>query len=96
MALDILVVDDEADIRELVAGVLEDDGYAPRTAADSDSALAAIADRRPSLVLLDVWLKGSRLDGLDLLDEIKKIYFYLKESEFRYNCRVTGEDPKLI
>ena len=50
MALDILVVDDEADIRELVAGVLEDDGYAPRTAADSDSALAAIADRRPSLI----------------------------------------------
>jgi two-component system nitrogen regulation response regulator NtrX len=72
MALDILVVDDEADIRELVAGVLEDDGYAPRMAADSDSALAAIADRRPSLVLLDVWLKGSRLDGLDLLDEIKR------------------------
>lgn len=72
MALDILVVDDEIDIRELVAGVLEDDGYAPRTAADSDSALAAIADRRPSLVLLDVWLKGSRLDGLELLDEIKR------------------------
>jgi two-component system, NtrC family, nitrogen regulation response regulator NtrX len=72
MALDILVVDDEADIRELVAGVLEDDGYAPRVAADSDSALAAISDRRPSLVLLDVWLKGSRLDGLDLLDEIKR------------------------
>ncbi len=72
MALDILIVDDEADIRELVAGVLEDDGYAPRAAADSDSALAAIADRRPSLVLLDVFLKGSRLDGLDLLDEIKR------------------------
>ena len=72
MALDILVVDDEADIRELVAGVLEDDGYSARVAADSDSALAAIADRRPSLVLLDVWLKGSRLDGLDLLDEIKR------------------------
>jgi two-component system, NtrC family, nitrogen regulation response regulator NtrX len=72
MALDILVVDDEADIRELVAGVLEDDGYSARVAADSDAALAAIADRRPSLVLLDVWLKGSRLDGLDLLDEIKR------------------------
>ncbi len=71
MALDILVVDDEADIRDLVAGVLEDEGYTARTAADSDSALAAIADRRPSLVLLDVFLKGSRLDGLDLLDEIK-------------------------
>ncbi len=72
MALDILVVDDEADIRDLVAGVLEDEGYTARTAADSDSALAAIADRRPSLVLLDVFLKGSRMDGLDLLDEIKR------------------------
>ena len=72
MALDVLIVDDERDIRELVAGVLEDEGYAPRTAADSDAALAAIADRRPSLVLLDVWLQGSKLDGLDLLDEIKR------------------------
>ncbi len=72
MALDILVVDDEADIRDLVSGVLEDDGYTARMAADSDCALSAIADRRPSLVLLDVWLKGSRLDGLDLLDEIKR------------------------
>ena len=72
MALDILIVDDERDIRELVAGVLEDDGYSARSAADSDAALAAIADRRPSLVLLDVWLKGSKLDGLDLLDEIKR------------------------
>ena len=72
MALDILVVDDEADIRELVAGVLEDEGYETRAAADSDAALGAIAERRPSLVLLDVWLQGSRLDGLDLLDEIKR------------------------
>lgn len=72
MALDVLIVDDELDIRELVAGVLEDEGYDARTAADSDSALAAIRDRRPSLVLLDVWLQGSRLDGLDLLDEIKR------------------------
>ncbi|MGI4731121.1 MAG: sigma-54-dependent transcriptional regulator [Janthinobacterium lividum] len=72
MALDILVVDDELDIRELVSGVLEDEGYDTRVAADSDAALEAIADRRPSLVLLDVWLQGSRLDGLDLLDEIKR------------------------
>ena len=72
MALDILVVDDEKDIRELVAGVLEDEGYATRAAADSDAALEAIATRRPSLVLLDVWLQGSRLDGLELLDEIKR------------------------
>jgi len=72
MALEILIVDDELDIRELVAGVLEDEGYQARTAADSDSALAALGERRPSLVLLDVWLQGSRLDGLDLLDEIKR------------------------
>ena len=72
MPLDILIVDDERDIRELVSGVLEDEGYATRSAADSDSALEAIAARRPSLVLLDVWLKGSKLDGLDLLDEMKR------------------------
>ena len=72
MALDILVVDDERDIRELVAGVLEDEGYETRDAGDSDSALDAIAARRPSLVLLEVWLQGSRLDGLELLDEIKR------------------------
>ena len=72
MALDILVVDDELDIRELVAGVLEDEGYQTRAAGDSDAALEAIATRRPSLVLLDVWLQGSKLDGLELLDEIKR------------------------
>ncbi|MGE3746300.1 MAG: sigma-54-dependent transcriptional regulator [Sphingomonadaceae bacterium] len=72
MALDILVVDDEEDIRDLVAGVLEDEGYEARTAADSTSALAALRERRPSLVLLDVWLQGSQLDGLELLDEIKR------------------------
>ncbi|HTG38382.1 sigma-54 dependent transcriptional regulator [Sphingomonas sp.] len=72
MSLDILVVDDERDIRELVAGVLEDEGYQTRAAANSDAALEAIATRRPSLVLLDVWLHGSRLDGLELLEEIKR------------------------
>lgn len=72
MALDILIVDDERDIRELVAGVLSDEGYGCRLAADSTSALAAIDERRPSLVLLDVWLHGSPMDGLEVLDEIKK------------------------
>ncbi len=71
MPLDILVVDDEADIRSLIAGVLEDEGYSPRTAACSDTALAAIAERRPALLVLDIWLRGSRLDGLELLDLIK-------------------------
>jgi two-component system, NtrC family, nitrogen regulation response regulator NtrX len=72
MALEVLVVDDEADIRELVSGVLEDEGYAVRTAADSTGALDAIEERRPSLVLLDVWLQGSKLDGLQLLEQIKR------------------------
>ncbi|QLC24173.1 sigma-54-dependent Fis family transcriptional regulator [Parasphingopyxis algicola] len=72
MSLDILVVDDEADICELVAGVLEDEGYEARTARSSDEAIAALEERRPSLVLLDVWLQGSKLDGLDLLEEIKQ------------------------
>lgn len=71
MATDILVVDDEEDIRELVAGILEDEGYVVRTAANADDALAAIGTRRPQLVLLDIWLEGSRLDGLALLDVIK-------------------------
>src|SRR5215211_5142068 len=71
MALEVLVVDDEADIRELVSGVLEDEGFTVRAAGDSTAALEAIEERRPSLVLLDVWLQGSRLDGLQILQEIK-------------------------
>ncbi|WP_299443668.1 sigma-54 dependent transcriptional regulator [uncultured Rhodospira sp.] len=70
MAHDILIVDDESDIRMAVAGVLEDEGYTCREAVDSDTALAAIAERKPSLVILDIWLEGSRLDGLELLDEV--------------------------
>ncbi|OYY81726.1 MAG: sigma-54-dependent Fis family transcriptional regulator, partial [Rhizobiales bacterium 35-66-30] len=71
MAHDILIVDDEADICGLVAGILEDEGYSARTARDADSALAAIATRRPNLIFLDIWLQGSRMDGLELLDTIK-------------------------
>ena len=71
MALDILIVDDERDIRELVSGVLSDEGYDCRTAGDSTSALEAIDTKRPSLVLLDVWLHGSPMDGLEVLDAIK-------------------------
>jgi two-component system nitrogen regulation response regulator NtrX len=72
MALEILVVDDEADIRELVSGVLEDEGYSVRVAADSNAALEAVEERRPAMVLLDVWLQGSRLDGIQLLQEMKR------------------------
>src|ERR1044072_1333818 len=72
MASDILIVDDEADIRDLVAGILEDEGFTTRTARDSDSALAEISNRRPHLVFLDIWLQGSKLDGLQLLEAIKR------------------------
>lgn len=71
MADDVLIVDDEADIRALVAGILGDEGYQTREAADSDATLAAITVRRPSLVLLDIWLQGSRLDGMALLKQMK-------------------------
>ncbi|KMO31359.1 ATPase AAA [Methylobacterium variabile] len=71
MSADILIVDDEADIRELVAGILDDEGHRTRTAGSSDEALAAIEARRPHLVFLDIWLQGSRLDGLQVLDVIK-------------------------
>jgi two-component system nitrogen regulation response regulator NtrX len=72
MASDILIVDDEADIRELVAGILQDEGHGTRTARDSDDALGAVIARRPNLVFLDIWLQGSRLDGLQLLDSLKQ------------------------
>ncbi len=71
-APDILVVDDEADIRDLVSGILNDEGYETRLAKDADTALAAVRARRPSLMVLDIWLQGSRLDGLQVLDEIKR------------------------
>ncbi|HEX2656461.1 MAG TPA: sigma-54 dependent transcriptional regulator [Xanthobacteraceae bacterium] len=71
MASDILIVDDEADIRELVAGILQDEGHATRTARNSDDALSSIAARRPNLIFLDIWLQGSKLDGLQLLSAIK-------------------------
>lgn len=70
MAQEILIVDDEPDIRMLIEGVLEDEGYAVRQAGDSDGAIAAFRMRRPSLVILDVWLQGSRLDGLGILQAI--------------------------
>ena len=72
MIADILIVDDETDIRELVSGILQDEGYLTRTARDADDALSAVATRRPNLVFLDIWLQGSRLDGLQLLEAVKQ------------------------
>ena len=73
MASDVLVVDDEADIRDLVAGILSDEGYAVRTAIDSESALAAIRARKPALLVLDIWMAGGGMDGLELLDHVKTL-----------------------
>jgi two-component system, NtrC family, nitrogen regulation response regulator NtrX len=72
MSSDILIVDDEADIREIVSGILADEGHGTRAAKNSDEALAAIGARRPTLVFLDIWLQGSRLDGMQLLKIIKE------------------------
>ena len=73
MASDVLVVDDEADIRDLVAGILSDEGYAVRTATDSESALAAVRARKPALLVLDIWMAGGGMDGLELLDLVKTL-----------------------
>jgi two-component system, NtrC family, nitrogen regulation response regulator NtrX len=71
MSRDILIVDDEPAIREVVAAILEDEGFQPREAANSDEALREIQRRMPSLMLLDIWLEGSRLDGIEILERVK-------------------------
>jgi two-component system, NtrC family, nitrogen regulation response regulator NtrX len=71
MAYDILIVDDEPDIRLLIDGILRDEGYETRGAGDADAAVASFRMRRPSLVILDVWLQGSRIDGLGLLEAFR-------------------------
>ncbi len=72
IASEILVVDDEEDIRDLISGILRDEGYETRLAGDSDGAIAAVRARRPQLVILDIWLQGSRMDGIHVLDHIKR------------------------
>lgn len=71
MALDLLIVDDEQDIRDLISGILSDEGYETRTAHDSESALMEIEARCPSLLILDIWLQGSKRDGLEILELVK-------------------------
>lgn len=71
---DILIVDDERDIRELIADILEDEGYGTRLAGNSDDAMSAIADSQPALLILDIWLKDSNMDGIDILKAVKRDY----------------------
>src|SRR5476651_173918 len=72
IASEVLIVDDEEDIRDLIAGILRDEGFETRVAADSDGALNAVRQRRPQLVVLDIWLHGSKLDGIQVLDTLKR------------------------
>lgn len=72
MSLDILIVDDEQDIRESINDILNDEGYQTRTAYNSQTALEALAQRPPHLIVLDIWLQGSELDGVEILKRIKQ------------------------
>ena len=74
MKFDILIVEDEGDIREMISGILADEGYEVRQSSTSDEALVAVKARQPSLIVLDVWLKGSSMDGIELLDNLKIVY----------------------
>ncbi len=74
MKNDILIVEDESDIREMIAGILDDEGHVTRQTGTSEAALDAVKKRQPSLVVLDVWLKGSGMDGIELLDKLKASY----------------------
>ncbi|MEM9130633.1 MAG: response regulator, partial [Pseudomonadota bacterium] len=71
---DILIVDDERDIRELISDILKDEGFSTRLAGNSDDAMAAIASERPGLLILDIWLKDSNMDGIDILKSVKRDY----------------------
>lgn len=77
MAHDILIIDDERDIRALIGGILADEGMTTREAANSDEAIAAVRLRLPSLIVLDIWLQGSKLDGIQILDQLQKEYPHL-------------------
>ena len=72
MSTDILIVDDESDIRNLISGILEDEGFSTRQASNSQMALEEIKIRSPSVILLDIWLEGNQTDGIKLLEIIKK------------------------
>ncbi len=71
---DILIVDDERDIRELISDILQDEGYTTRLAGNSDDAMASIAAEPPALLVLDIWLKDSNMDGIDILKAVKRDY----------------------
>ena len=69
---DILIVDDEKDIRVLIADILRDEGYATRLAANSQECMAEVTNNPPGLMILDIWLKDSAMDGIDILKTVKR------------------------
>ena len=71
---DILIVDDERDIRELISDILEDEGFTTRLAGNSDDAMKEVHEKRPGLLILDIWLKDSKMDGIDILKAVKTDY----------------------
>ena len=101
MTADILIVDDEADIRDLISDILKDNKFDTRTAHSSDTAFKAIAERVPSVLILDIWLQGSELDGLGILEMVKKKYPHmpvimisgLKETDAVIRCISTANPP---
>ena len=85
IASEILIVDDEEDIRDLISGILADEGYGTRVAGDSESALAAVRSRRPQLVILDIWLQGSKQDGIEVLDSTDELFAAQKANLDKWN-----------
>ena len=77
MASDVLVIDDEKDITSLISDILTDESYNVRSANNSDQALKALADRVPSVIILDIWLQGSELDGLGILEIVQSKYAHV-------------------
>ena len=71
---DILITDDERDIRELIADILQDEGYSTRLAANATECMDQIEDELPALMILDIWLKDSHMDGIDILTKVKKTH----------------------
>ncbi|MEK9978390.1 MAG: response regulator, partial [Paracoccaceae bacterium] len=69
---DILIVDDERDIRELIADILEDEGFSARKAGTADDCMREVMTAPPNLLILDIWLKDSDMDGIDILKRVKK------------------------
>lgn len=74
MALDVLIIDDEADIRDIISDILKDEGFTSRAVASSEEAFKSISKKTPDAIILDIWLQGSDLDGLGILEIVKKQY----------------------